>query len=117
MLARNLKFATRRYAQMTKLTSVRSFASGFEKFNFEDALNLNAVLTDEERMIEEAATQFAQEKLLPRVTESYQKEKFDINIMKEMGEMGFLGCTIPEYGLPGISSTAYGKFNSSVTFL
>ena len=46
---------------------------------------------------------------MPRVKDAYNKEEFDVNIMKEMGEMGFLGCTIPDYGLPGISSTAYGK--------
>ena len=55
------------------------------------------------------AKAYAQEKLLPRVREAYQKEHFDLEIMKEMGELGFLGCTIPEYDLPGISSTAYGK--------
>lgn len=51
---------------------------------------------------------------MPRVQQGYNKEEFDINIMKEMGEMGFLGCTIPEYGLPGISSTAYGLINRQV---
>ena len=66
-------------------------------------------------MIEEAAKQFAQEKLQPRILEAYNKETFDVNIMKEMGDMGFLGCTIPEYGLPGISSTAYGKFDYFLT--
>ena len=46
---------------------------------------------------------------MPRVREAYNKEHFDLEIMKEMGEQGFLGCTIPEYDLPGVSSTAYGK--------
>lgn len=45
------------------------------------------------------------------MTEAYQKEKFDIAIMKEMGDLGFLGCTIDDYDLPGVSSTAYGKLN------
>jgi glutaryl-CoA dehydrogenase len=71
MLARNLRCVTRRYTQMTKMTSVRSFASGFEKFDFTDPLNLDGLLTDEEKMIQESARQFAQEKLLPRVTASY----------------------------------------------
>jgi glutaryl-CoA dehydrogenase len=53
------------------MTSVRSFASGFEKFDFTDPLNLDGLLTDEEKMIQESARQFAQEKLLPRVTASY----------------------------------------------
>jgi len=51
---------------------------------------------------------------LPRVTEAYQKEKFDLSIMKEMGELGFLGCTIDEYDLPGVSSVAYGLINRQI---
>ena len=47
---------------------------------------------------------------MPRVREAYNKENFDTNIMREMGELGFLGCTISDYDLPGISSTAYGTF-------
>lgn len=90
----------------------RMFGSGtvFEKFNFEDAFDLNGQLTEEERMISEVAKNFAQEKLMPRIREAYNKEHFDLAIMKEYGELGFLGCTIKDYGLPGVSSTAYGKF-------
>ena len=69
------------------------------------------MLTDEERMVEETARSYAQEKLLPRVTKAYKEEKFDIEIMKEMGELGFLGCTISDYDLPGVSSVAYGLIN------
>jgi glutaryl-CoA dehydrogenase len=89
----------------------RMFGSGtvFEKFNFEDAFDLNGQLTEEERMISEVAKNFAQEKLMPRIREAYNKEHFDLAIMKEYGELGFLGCTIKDYGLPGVSSTAYGK--------
>ena len=89
----------------------RAFASGtsFEKFDFEDPFKLNALLTDEELAISEAARQFAQEKLMPRVRKAYNDEHFDIEIMREYGEAGFLGCTIKEYDLPGVSSTAYGK--------
>lgn len=46
---------------------------------------------------------------MPRVRKAYNEEKFDVSIMREMGEQGFLGCTISDYGLPGVSSTAYGK--------
>ena len=93
------------------MVSTRAFASGttFERFDFEDPFKLNGLLTDEERAISDAARQFSQEKLMPRVREAYNKETFDIEIMKEMGEQGFLGCTIKEYDLPGVSSTAYGK--------
>ena len=90
---------------------MRAFGSStsFEKFDFEDPFKLNGLLTDEELAISEAARQFSQEKLMPRVRQAYNEENFDLNIMKEMGEAGFLGCTIKEYDLPGVSSTAYGK--------
>lgn len=68
-------------------------------------------------MIQESAKQYAQEKLMPRVREAYNKEHFDLEIMKEMGELGFLGCTIPEYDLPGVSSTAYGKIITHISIL
>jgi len=51
---------------------------------------------------------------LPRVREAYNKEHFDLEIMKEMGELGFLGCTIPDYDLPGVTSTAYGLINRQI---
>ena len=65
-------------------------------------------------MIEESARQYAQEKLLPRVTQAYQTETFDREIMNEMGELGFLGCTIKDFDLPGVSSVAYGLINRQV---
>lgn len=95
---------------------LRQFASGtsFEKFDYEDPFKLNDMLTDEERAIQDAARAYSQEKLMPRVREAYNKEHFDLEIMKEMGEMGFLGCTISDYDLPGLSSTAYGLINREV---
>jgi len=77
-------------------------------------LAFDQLLTDEERMIEESARQYAQEKLLPRVTQAYQTETFDREIMNEMGELGFLGCTIKDFDLPGVSSVAYGLINRQV---
>ena len=50
---------------------------------------------------------------MPRVREAYNKETFDLEIMREMGAQGFLGCTIQDYDLPGVSSTAYGKYFDS----
>ena len=50
---------------------------------------------------------------MPRVREAYNNENFDLEIMREMGEQGFLGCTISEYDLPGVSSTAYGKYHNA----
>lgn len=66
-------------------------------------------MTDEEKMVRDSAKKYAQEKLMPRIKEAYNKEHFDTKIMKEMGELGFLGCTLKEYDLPGVSSVAYGN--------
>lgn len=51
---------------------------------------------------------------MPRVREAYNKESFDTNIMKELGSLGFLGCTIKDYDLPGISSTGYGLIGREI---
>ncbi|KAI9268064.1 glutaryl-CoA dehydrogenase [Phascolomyces articulosus] len=82
--------------------------STFAKYNWQDPLNLDKLLTDEERMVRDAARDYCQEKLLPRVTEGYRNEVFDRDIMSEMGELGFLGSTIDGYGCAGVSSVSYG---------
>jgi glutaryl-CoA dehydrogenase len=65
-------------------------------------------LTEDEIMMKDAANQYCQSKLLPRVTKAFRNETFDREIMSEMGELGLLGCTIKTHGLPGVSTTAYG---------
>ena len=72
------------------------------EFNWEDPLDLESQLTDEERMIRDAARAFAQDKLSPRVKSAFRDERFDREIMNEMGEMGFLGVmTSTEFGGSG----------------
>ena len=51
---------------------------------------------------------------MPRVREAYNKEHFDTTILKEMGSLGLLGCTLNEYDLPGVSSVAYGLINREI---
>lgn len=66
-------------------------------------------LSEEERMLRDAAHSYAQDKLLPRVTEAFETEHTDPEIFREMGEMGLLGVTIPEeYGGIGASYVSYG---------
>ena len=78
-------------------------------FNWEDPLDLASRLTEEERMVWESARAYAREKLLPRVVSAYADERFDREIMSEMGALGFLGATLPEqYGGAGVSHVAYG---------
>jgi glutaryl-CoA dehydrogenase len=78
-------------------------------FDWADPFFFTDQLDEEERLVAEAARAYAQEKLLPRVTEAWRHERFDPEIMRELGELGFLGATIPEeYGGAGASYVAYG---------
>ncbi|MBU2982361.1 acyl-CoA dehydrogenase [Lentibacter algarum] len=84
-------------------------APDLSKFDWEDPLYLDAELSDDERMMAEAAKSYSQDKLAPRVTEAYANETVAPEIFKEMGGMGLLGVTIPEqYGGLGGSYVAYG---------
>ena len=78
-------------------------------FNWEDPFLLANDLSDEEKMVQETARNYAQDKLVPRVREAFRNEEFDREIMREMGELGLLGCTIPEtYGCAGLGYVCYG---------
>src|SRR5688572_6910277 len=79
------------------------------RFDWSDPLFLDDQLTDDERMIRDAANAYAQEKLQPRVIEAYAREHTDPEIFREMGGQGLLGVTLPEqYGGVGASYVAYG---------
>ncbi|MEN7526183.1 acyl-CoA dehydrogenase [Cupriavidus sp. DL-D2] len=79
------------------------------EFNWTDPLLLDQQLTDDERMIRDAAAAYCQDKLMPRVLQSFRNEKTDVEIFREMGELGLLGPTIPEqYGGPGLNYVSYG---------
>ena len=78
-------------------------------FRWEDPLDLAARLSEDERMVWESARAYCRDKLLPRVVSAYAEERFDREIMHEMGALGFLGPTIPEeYGGAGVNHVAYG---------
>jgi glutaryl-CoA dehydrogenase len=78
-------------------------------FRWEDPLDLRGRLTEDERMIADAAHAYARERLLPRVVSAFAQGRFDREIMTEMGELGLLGVTLPEaYGGAGASHVAYG---------
>ncbi|MGA1155279.1 MAG: acyl-CoA dehydrogenase [Burkholderiaceae bacterium] len=85
------------------------------KFQWEDPFLLSAQLTDDERMIRDAARSYCQEKLQPRVLEAFRHEKVDTTIFREKGELGLLGPTISTaYGGAGVSDVAYGLIASEV---
>jgi glutaryl-CoA dehydrogenase len=78
-------------------------------FNWEDSLDLESQLSEDERMIRDSAKAFAQDKLMPRVKQAFRDETFDREIMTELGAMGFLGVMTSEaYGGAGLGYVAYG---------
>lgn len=74
----------------------------------DDLFYFDEQLSEEERMIRDAARTYAQEKLQPRVLEAFHNQHFDRNILREMGEAGFLGATIQGYGCAGVNLVSYG---------
>ena len=78
-------------------------------FNWADPLLLDTQLTEEERMIRDAAAEYAQGRLMPRIHDAYRNETTDPAIFREMGELGLLGITIPEqYGGANLNYVSYG---------
>src|SRR3954471_2769997 len=94
-------------AQSTATASGTSHSSA--TFDWLDPFHLAEQLSEEERMIQQAAQDYCQSRLLPRVRDAFRQETFDRAIMGELGELGFLGSTIPEaYGGADASYVAYG---------
>jgi glutaryl-CoA dehydrogenase len=77
-------------------------------FDWADPLLLEEALTEEERMVRDSARAYCQEKLMPRVIAANRHERFDREIMNEMGALGFLGATIEGYGCAGVNYVSYG---------
>ena len=78
-------------------------------FNWADPLLLDTQLTEEERMVRDAAAEYAQGRLMPRIHDAYRNETTDPAIFREMGELGLLGITIPEqYGGANLNYVSYG---------
>jgi len=78
-------------------------------FHWEDPLLLDTQLSEEERMVRDAAAEYAQRKLAPRIHDAYRNETTDPSIFREMGELGLLGITIPEqYGGANLNYVSYG---------
>ena len=77
-------------------------------FQWDDPFLLADQLTEDERMVRDSARAYCQERLAPRVLEATRKEKFDREIMNELGGLGFLGSTIEGYGCAGVNHVSYG---------
>ena len=84
-------------------------------FNWQDPLDFEGELTEEERMVRDTARGYAQDKLFPRVLMDNREERFDRAIVSEMGALGLLGPTIPEeYGGAGLGYVAYGLITREI---
>ncbi|HLX01371.1 MAG TPA: acyl-CoA dehydrogenase [Trinickia sp.] len=77
-------------------------------FDWQDPLRFDDLLSEDERLVRDAARAYAQDKLMPRVLKAFREEHFDRAILNEMGALGFLGSTIHGYGCAGASYVAYG---------
>ncbi len=78
------------------------------RFDWQDPFLIEQQLTSEEKLIRDTARQYAQEKLAPRILHANRTETFDVEVMREMGELGFLGAPLEGYGCAGIGYVAYG---------
>jgi len=86
-----------------------------QPFDWTDPFDLEHQLTEEERLVRDTAEGYAQERLMPRVTEAYLDEHFDREILREMGALGLIGATIPEeYGGAGLGYVSYGLIARAV---
>ncbi|XP_015599016.1 glutaryl-CoA dehydrogenase, mitochondrial [Cephus cinctus] len=98
----------------TRQFCVSSYLGEKAPFNWEDPLNLESRLTQDEIMVRDQFHVYCQEKLAPRVIEANRREIFDRSIFQELGEVGAIGCTINGYGAAGLSSVAYGLLTKEV---
>jgi glutaryl-CoA dehydrogenase len=89
--------------------SVHANAPAKAVFKWDDPLLLDAQLTEEERMVRDAAQAYASDKLMPRIKDAFRHETTDPGIFREMGSLGLLGATLPaEYGGSGLNYVCYG---------
>lgn len=104
MLKQTLSLAGRNSRQFSTSCARRAVQS----LNWQDAFNLDAQLSDEERMFRDSARHYSESKLAPRIVQANRHELFDRDVMYEMGEAGLLGSTIEGYGCAGANYVSYG---------
>jgi glutaryl-CoA dehydrogenase len=116
LAVKSLKLAARpkeppmsQVAEKTEQRSPKTAQIKDAAFKWDDPLDLESQLTEEERMVRDTARDYAQEKLFPRVLAANREGKFYPDILREMGALGMLGVTIPqEYGGAGLNYVCYG---------
>jgi glutaryl-CoA dehydrogenase len=100
-------------AATSKTAATRALSSK-QKFLWDDPFLFRDQLTEEERTIGDGARAFCESELMPRVLKANREEHFDVKIMREMGEMGYLGPTLNGYGCAGVGYNSYGLIANAV---
>ncbi len=96
-------------AQAQSAAPAQPSPGGKADFRWDDPLLLDEQLSEDERMVRDAARAYCQDRLMPRILMANREERFDPEIMTEMGELGFLGASLPEdYGGAGVNYVCYG---------
>lgn len=85
-----------------------------QQFDYLDPLLLSTLLSEEERLVSDTAKSFCDDILFPTIIKANRNETFDPNLMKQMGQLGFLGSTIDGYGCPGVNYVSYGLIANAV---
>jgi len=97
-------------------TPARDISTGATspRFDWRDPLLLDDMLEEEEQMVRDAARDYCQDKLMPRILAANREERFDPEILAEMGALGFLGATLQGYGCAGVNYVCYGLLSREV---
>ncbi|CAI4232852.1 unnamed protein product [Auanema sp. JU1783] len=98
----------RKANSILKASTICKAVRNVGSFNYKDAFDFNAQLTEDEQALMESTRSYCQQSLLPRVTEAYRTEDFDKTLIPEMGKMGLLGAPYQGYGCAGVSTVGYG---------
>ncbi|KHJ36004.1 putative glutaryl- dehydrogenase [Erysiphe necator] len=106
--AHQIRYTTKTYV------AARGYATAPQAFKWDDPLDFQSQLTEDEIAISRTAEDYCQEQLLPRVLQAYRDENFDRSILEEIGNLGMLGATIKGYGCAGVSNVASGLITKAV---
>ena len=82
--------------------------------NFPDFLNIEDLLTEEEKLVYDTVHQFVNKEVKPIIADYFERGDFPVHLIKKLGELGFLGSTLSEYGGAGLSNVAYGLINQEL---
>jgi glutaryl-CoA dehydrogenase len=74
-----------------------------------DFLEIDSLLTDEERLVRQTAREFVDAEVLPIIEKHNREAKFPLHLVPHMAELGFFGANLTGYGCAGMSNVAYGQ--------